>query len=675
MDEIIAEFLIDSHEEVEQLDQNLVLLGDTRDTAVLNQVFRSLQTLRGTCGFLAFWHLERVAHGGEKLVGVVRQEQLDWSPEVADALLATVDKIRQILGTIERTEAEGEPDTQDLVDRLAALDDQHSSPATVATAPPTPPSPPASATMPTAASTPATSPFVDAAAHLVDPLAELDWAADDVAAIPSPVPTPEAAAPGQSSAGADLEPEAPAAEPSDPALAESVASGAPTADEPLGHPFALPAAHPAVFPLPNAEPAPVEPAPATEPGGFEPAPSAEAAPVEPPAVPAGETGLVAEAAPVEPALVAGPEPIGREQSEGTEAASSSPEVASEASSPGRIGDLLVDSGSAERTDVEIAAAEQALGDERPIGRILVDDGRTNEAAVETAARAQRTRVPEPTIGVDVALLDRLLDLVGELVHSRNQIVHLVDEGHDRDLAASAHRLDRVTSELQDGIMRTRMQPIAHEWNKLPRLVRDRSNRLGKQVRIDMVGGETELDRTVIEAIAGPLLHLVRNTVDHAIESPVDRMMAGKDPEGVLGLRAAHEGGQITIEITDDGHGIAAGPILAAAVERGFIEPEVATRLTEKQAVQLIFEPGFSTAGRVGDGTPRGAGMDVVKAGVEGIGGTVELQTEPGVGTTITLRIPLTMAIIPALTVTVGDARYAIPQANVSDLVRLDGHGA
>lgn len=465
MDEIIGEFLVESYEGLDQMDQNLVILeGSPGDVAILKEVFRTLHTIKGTCGFLGFGHLEKVAHAGENLLSLLRDGKRSMTPEIADALLATVDAIRDILATIDQTEEEGEPDNAAVIATLARL------------------------------------------------------SSDD--------------------------------------------------------------------------------------------------------------------------------------------------------EPDRIGDLLVDAGAADRTDVEIAAAEQQLGDDRKLGKILVDDGRAKQAEVESAATTQRTSASDSTIRVDVALLDRLMNLVGELVLSRNQIIQLA--GEQEGFGPPAQRLNLITSELQEGVMKTRMQPINNVWGKLPRVVRDLSQQMGKKLRIEMVGKDTELDRTIIEAIKDPLTHIVRNTVDHGIESPEEREALGKDPEGLLLLRASHEGGQVNIEISDDGRGISIEPLKAKGIERGFITAETAARMSDSEIVQLIFRPGFSTAGQVSNVSGRGVGMDVVKTNVERIGGTVDIKTEPGVGTTFKIKIPLTLAIIPALTVTCDDNRYAIPQVNLLELVRLEG---
>ncbi len=282
---------------------------------------------------------------------------------------------------------------------------------------------------------------------------------------------------------------------------------------------------------------------------------------------------------------------------------------------------------------------------------------------------------DSTIRVDVSLLDKLMTCVGELVLARNQILQYTNGQADSELQATSQRLNLITTELQEGVMKTRMQPIGNVWGKFPRLVRDLAVICDKQVRIEMEGKETELDKTIIEAIKDPLTHLVRNTVDHGIEKADVRVKNGKPAEGCLTLRAYHEGGQVNIEICDDGAGLNLERIRAKAVERGLISQDQVTKLSDRDVGNLIFLPGFSTAEKVSNVSGRGVGMDVVKTNIEKIGGTVDLQTKPGFGTTIKIKIPLTLAIIPALIVTNDGNRYAIPQVNLLELVRLDGEQA
>jgi two-component system chemotaxis sensor kinase CheA len=280
-------------------------------------------------------------------------------------------------------------------------------------------------------------------------------------------------------------------------------------------------------------------------------------------------------------------------------------------------------------------------------------------------------ISDTAIRVDVGLLDRVMNLVGELVLARNQIIQYGATVKDASFSKASQRLNMLTTELQEGVMKTRMQPIGNVWNKFPRVVRDLAQMCGKKITLDLDGADTELDRTIIEAIKDPLTHAVRNAVDHGIERPEVRAAAGKPETGRLILRAFHEGGQVNIEITDDGGGINAEKVKGRAVERGLITAERAARMSEREAVFLIFAPGFSTAEKVTNVSGRGVGMDVVKTNVEKIGGTVDVLTQLGVGTTLRIKIPLTLAIIPALIVTSGNNRFAIPQVSLLELVRLD----
>jgi two-component system chemotaxis sensor kinase CheA len=276
-----------------------------------------------------------------------------------------------------------------------------------------------------------------------------------------------------------------------------------------------------------------------------------------------------------------------------------------------------------------------------------------------------------SIRVDVDLLDRLMNLVGELVLARNQIVQFTATERDASFISTTQHLNQLTAELQEGVMKTRMQPMGNIWNKFPRVVRDLAKNCNKKVRLDMEGKETELDKTLIEAIKDPLTHIVRNSVDHGIELPDERAAKGKNPEGRLFLRAYHEGGQVNIEIVDDGGGIDPAKIKMKAINKNLITHQDAARMSDREIINLIFTPGFSTAEKVSNLSGRGVGMDVVKTNIEKIGGSVDIQSRVGEGTTLKVKIPLTLAIIPALLVTCGGLRYAIPQVSLVELVRLE----
>ncbi len=346
-------------------------------------------------------------------------------------------------------------------------------------------------------------------------------------------------------------------------------------------------------------------------------------------------------------------------------------------SPELLGEILVSDHGVTSDAVELAGMAQQLGDERRIGEVLVGEGVASQAQVDEALetqREQRSAVADSSIRVDVSLLDDLMNLVSELVLARNQILQDAS-GRDAQAVATFQRLNLITTELQEAVMRTRMQPIGTVWNKFPRVVRDLAVTCGKQVRVEMEGEQTELDKSIVEAIRDPLTHIIRNSVDHGIEAPDVRLAVGKPPEGRLWLRAFHGSGQVNIEIADDGAGVNLDRVRAKAVERGLVTEALSHELTDREIVNLIFAPGFSTAETVTNVSGRGVGMDVVKTNIEKIGGSVDIHAEQGHGTTVKVKIPLTLAIIPALIITSAGQRYAIPQVNLVELVRLQSDEA
>jgi len=340
----------------------------------------------------------------------------------------------------------------------------------------------------------------------------------------------------------------------------------------------------------------------------------------------------------------------------------------------RLGEILVASEVCAPEDVHVAMNQQREGDPRRLGEILVAAGVAEPSAISEGLKTQSEHheVASNTLRVDVSLLDKLMNLVGELVLARNQVLQFTGTEKDSGFLGTAQRLNLITTELQEGVMKTRMQPIGNVWNKLPRIVRDLSVGCGKQVAVEMEGAETELDKTILEAIKDPLTHMIRNAVDHGIELPAVRTAAGKPPEGRLLLRAFHEGGQVNIEVSDDGAGIATEKLKARAIAKGIVVAEQAARMSERELLHLAFAPGLSTMEQVSNISGRGVGMDVVKTNIEKIGGTVDLQSVPGKGTLLRIKIPLTLAIIPALVVTSGGERFAIPQVSLIELVRCDG---
>ncbi|HSY92186.1 MAG TPA: chemotaxis protein CheA [Candidatus Binatus sp.] len=478
MDEIVKDFLIESNENLDRLDQELVKLeSEPSSTVLLASIFRTIHTIKGSCGFLGFARLEKLTHAGESLLSRLRDGKLTLSAEITSGLLAMVDAVRHMLAAIQATGHDGEEDYAPLIELLASLQEQH------------------------AGQSPAAVLELNAIPDLREPVQ-----AGRISFAPEPQ---------------EPEPERPQA-----------SGAAPQVNHPAAH--------------------------------FE----------------------------------------------------------------------------------EASTAPQIL------------ESRSADAAAET-------------IRVGVTLLDRLMNLVGELVLARNQLLQFSNSTQDAGFQAVSQRMNLIATELQGEVMKTRMQPIGNIWNKFPRTVRDLALSCSKEVRLVMEGQDTELDRTIIEAIKDPLTHLVRNSMDHGIEGPEARQRAGKDPTGTLKLRAFHEGGQVNIEISDDGAGLNVERIRQKAIERGLVPAQQAAGMPDRDVFNLIFLPGFSTAEKITNVSGRGVGMDVVKTNVEKIGGSVDIQSVAGRGTTVRVRIPLTLAIIPALLVTCREERFAIPQVSLSELVRLE----
>ena len=301
--------------------------------------------------------------------------------------------------------------------------------------------------------------------------------------------------------------------------------------------------------------------------------------------------------------------------------------------------------------------------------LLANDGRLIEkhdhpqAASAVPASSQSS---EKTLRIDVDVLNRMVNLVGELVLTRNQILQShVDAGNFAELA---RRLDSVTADLRETVMRARMQPVGHLFGKFPRMVRDLARSCGKNVRIEFSGQETGLDKTLLEAIKDPLTHALRNAIDHGIETPAERTRAGKPAEGLVSMRARHQSGSVVIEIEDNGQGISRERVIAKALAQGLISEERAATMTDCEAQQIIFLPGFSTAAAVSHVSGRGVGMDVVRTNVEKVGGTIEVESREGRGTVLRLRVPLTLAIVPALVVQSGGQAFCLPQGSLAELV-------
>jgi len=549
-DDVIKEFLVESYEELDQLDRDLVALEDAPDDRdCLGSIFRSVHSMKGASGFLGLPKLERVAHVGENLLVPLRDGDLKFNHDIADGLLGMVDALRDILGNIESDGSEGTTDYEELSARLSEL----------------------------LAGNPAPSDSQgDSNAEDLNEV-EGSLSEDEFSEVVSELNAPE------SDAESTSRPKRIQATPRPPKKSKKKSSQTEEST-------------------------------------------------------AGETEVA------EPSGCAAEDEV----AESTEVAAEAV-VAETADTPAPV------VAKTNNQPAEVPAAE---------------------ASAKTSSGGERSSsLADSTVRIDVEHLNKLMNLVGELVLARNQILQFSSTTEDASVIAASQRLNLITTELQEGVMKTRMQPISNAWSKLPRVVRDLSSSCHKKVEVRMEGADTELDKTILEAIKDPLTHIVRNSVDHGIEAPEVREANGKTPEGTLCLRAFHEGGQVNIEIIDDGGGINVDRVREKAIEKGVVSADHAAGMNDRELTNLILLPGFSTAATVTNVSGRGVGMDVVKTNIERIGGTLDIQSVPGEGTTLRIKIPLTLAIVPALIVTTGEDQYAIPQVSLLELVRLDGDRA
>jgi len=342
----------------------------------------------------------------------------------------------------------------------------------------------------------------------------------------------------------------------------------------------------------------------------------------------------------------------------------------------KLGEILL-----ERGDITTEQLKAALSEQKRVGDLLVKNGAVLPETVTTAMLEQQVvrearakRVDQPKVEVEASIrvaankLDSLVDLVGELVIAQARLTQLATSREDPQLVAIAEDVGRLSAELRDHTLEIRMVPIGTTFGRFKRLVHDLAAELGKQIELSTEGAETELDKTVIERLGDPLVHLIRNSCDHGIETPQERVAAGKPPAGTVRLMAYHSGPSVFIEIQDDGAGMDAAAIRTKAIEQGLITAEAA--LSEREIFKLIFLPGFSTAKRVSNVSGRGVGMDVVKRSIEALRGAIQIESEPGKGSTIRLKLPLTLAIIEGLLVAVGEANYVLPMSLVEECVEL-----
>ncbi|HCF2742899.1 TPA: chemotaxis protein CheA [Pseudomonas aeruginosa] len=638
-EEILQDFLVEAGEILEQLSEQLVELESRPDDMdLLNAIFRGFHTVKGGAGFLQLNALVECCHIAENVFDILRKGERRVSSELMDVVLQALDTVNAMFDQV-REQSEPTPATPELLAALARLaEPEGAAPAEPVQAPPAavPPAEPAA---------PPEAPAQSVSSDITDDEFEqlLDALQGDEA----------------------------------PASAVAEAPAAPVGDEISDAEFEalldqLHGKGKFVPPAVSAEPAQV-PAEAVEPAA-----AAAGDDISDDEFEAlldelhgkGKFGDVPEAA-------------------GTPAA---PAAAAPAAAPAEQGKAPAAAGGDEISDDEFESlldelhgkgkfngASEAVAAAAAVAKNIAAKSPAAKPVAPAKAAAARPAAPdrpaaseaETTVRVDTARLDEIMNMVGELVLVRNRLVRLGLNSGDEAMAKAVANLDVVTGDLQMSVMKTRMQPIKKVFGRFPRLVRDLARNMKKEINLELVGEETDLDKDLVEALADPLVHLVRNAVDHGIESPEEREAAGKPRVGQVVLSAEQEGDHILLMITDDGKGMDAEVLRNKAVEKGLLERDAADRLTDLECYNLIFAPGFSTKTEISDVSGRGVGMDVVKTKISQLNGTVNVFSQKGSGSKIVIKVPLTLAIMPTLMVMLGSQAFAFPLVNVNEIFHLD----
>ncbi|MBV5636176.1 chemotaxis protein CheA [Pseudomonas aeruginosa] len=638
-EEILQDFLVEAGEILEQLSEQLVELESRPDDMdLLNAIFRGFHTVKGGAGFLQLNALVECCHIAENVFDILRKGERRVSSELMDLVLQALDTVNAMFDQV-REQSEPTPATPELLAALARLaEPEGAAPAEPVQAPPAavPPAEPAA---------PPEAPAQSASSDITDDEFEqlLDALQGDEA----------------------------------PASAVAEAPAAPAGDEISDAEFE------ALLDQLHGK------------GKF-----------VPPAVSAEPAQVPAEA--VEPAAAAAGDDISDDEFEALldelhgkgkfgdvpEAAGTpaTPAAAAPAAAPAEPGKAPAAAGGDEISDDEFESlldelhgkgkfngASEAVAAAAAVAKNIAAKSPAAKPVAPAKAAAARPAAPdrpaaseaETTVRVDTARLDEIMNMVGELVLVRNRLVRLGLNSGDEAMAKAVANLDVVTGDLQMSVMKTRMQPIKKVFGRFPRLVRDLARNMKKEINLELVGEETDLDKNLVEALADPLVHLVRNAVDHGIESPEEREAAGKPRVGQVVLSAEQEGDHILLMITDDGKGMDAEVLRNKAVEKGLLERDAADRLTDLECYNLIFAPGFSTKTEISDVSGRGVGMDVVKTKISQLNGTVNVFSQKGSGSKIVIKVPLTLAIMPTLMVMLGSQAFAFPLVNVNEIFHLD----
>ncbi|WP_019613243.1 chemotaxis protein CheA [Psychromonas ossibalaenae] len=641
-EEILQDFLVEAGEILELLSEQLVELeNNPNDTELLNAIFRGFHTVKGGAGFLSLTELVETCHGAENVFDGLRQGHREVDAALMDTILGALDVINEQFEAVQTGDAvtAAPADILQQLHRLSKPASEDEVPQATAEPEPVPETPAPEAVTPEP---------VSPAGNSIDEIdeAEFDALLDELhqqsgSTVAAPAAAPENADISEDEFeslldelhGVGKHSLAPAAS-SEKASVSTDNTAAPSSTDINDDEFEslLDELHGkgAHGGIPAASPEPVK----TSVAGDEITDDEFESLLDElhGAGNSAQTSVEKTPAPVEP-----PAPV-IEKSPVSVKAAVVPEV---------------------KTPAPKEAAPKAAAPKPP---------------APAKAPAQKKAPPpaaEPTVRVDTSILDEIMNMVGELVLVRNRLVSLESTSEDEEISRAVANLDIVTGDLQGSVMKTRMQPIKKVFGKFPRVVRDLARTLGKNIRLDLVGEETDLDKNLVEALADPLVHLVRNSVDHGIEMPNVRMQNGKEKEGRILLSASQEGDHILLVIEDDGAGMDADKLKQIAMDKGILDQDGADRMSDKEAYSLIFAPGFSTKVEISDISGRGVGMDVVKTGITKLNGTISIDSKLGKGTRLEIKVPLTLAILPTLMIVVAEQTFALPLTNVNEIFHLD----
>ena len=668
-DDILQDFLIEAGELFEQLGEQIVELEQQPDdTDLLNAIFRAFHTIKGGAGFLKVNEMVEVCHRAEDVFNVLRNGERVADAALIDVILQVIDVVGEMFEQLRAGEAlsAAEPALLQQLEALAGAAEPPAAPAETQLAETQPATP--TTTEPETTQAVATQADMQAGAQDAPVADNMD------AEFEAMLRAAQKENPNEAAAATD-----------NPAPASEAGGDDLITDEEFEN--LLDQLHGVGkhggVPAPDTQP---DTQPGTQPEVQKPEAEKNTAASESAAGEAGNAEENSQADTAASDLITDEEfeavldqMYGKNRGPGAPAAQ--PEAATDqaVAEQGAVADSAASADPAAQPKNEDAQASAAAASEvdtaseaaNPVASPVTSPVTSSAKAVSKAASAPKRKTAESSVRVDTARLDHIMNLVGELVLVRNRLSTLKQIAHENRIVDAISNLELVTSDLQASVMKTRMQPIKKVFNRFPRVIRDLARKLNKDINLELVGEDTDLDKNLVEALADPLIHLVRNAVDHGIESPEERFANGKPREGTVTLAAMQEGDQILLTISDDGKGMDHELLRKKAVEKELMTEQAAARLTDTEAYNLIFAPGFSTKSEISDVSGRGVGMDVVKTRITELNGTLEIDSQKGQGTVITIRLPLTLAILPTLMVMLDRYQFALPLSNVIEAFNME----